>query len=100
MNQAFFMKQRAATPGRTRRGEIEHPECPVEQSVRGRDDAAKAHRVRFAWDQPAAHDGTTLVADDHGLRVLAPSEATLTRAVQRLARRFAGRIVLRAPAVR
>jgi hypothetical protein len=100
MHQAFFTKQRAATPGHTRRGEIEHPECPIEQSVRGRDDAAKAHLARFAGEQRAAHDGTTLLADDHGLRVLARSEAALTRAVQRLARRFAGRIVLRAPAVR
>jgi hypothetical protein len=100
MDQAYFTRPRATTPGRTRRGEIAHPECPIEQSVRGRDDATRTQLARFAWERPAARAGSTLVADDQGLRVLARCEATLSRAVQPLARRFAGRIVLRSPAVR
>lgn len=100
MHLAHFSKRRATTAGHVRRGEIAHPECPIEQSVRGRDDATKGQLTRFAWERPTAHDGVVFVADDHGLRVLAACEATLTRAVQPLARRFAGRIVLRAPAIR
>lgn len=100
MNLAFLIKGRAATGKRARRGAIAHAECPIEQSVRGRDDATKAQLARFAWVRPTPHDGVTLVPDDHGLRVLAPCEATLTQAVQALARRFAGRIMLRSPGVR
>ncbi len=100
MDLAFFTKRRAALPGRARRGEIEHPECPIEQSVRGRDDAAKAQLARFAWERPNGDDGTAFVADDHGLRVLARCEAALAKAVQPLKRRFAMRILLRPPTVR
>jgi hypothetical protein len=100
MDQAYLTKPWPTTPKRTRRGEIAHPECPIEQSVRGRDDAAKAQLARYAWERPAPRDGTTFVADDHGLRVLAHCEATLARAVRMLSRRFAGSIVLRSPAVR
>lgn len=100
MHPALFTKQRTATPGRMRRGEIAHPECPIEQSLRGRDDATRARLARFAWERTTGRGGATLIADDHGLRVLARCEATLAEAVRPLSRRFAGRIVLRAPAIR
>ena len=99
MDLAFFTKNRAAAV-RARRGPIPHPECPIEQSVRGRDDATRAQLTCFAYEWPTAYAGAAFVTDDHGLRVLARCEVTLSQAIERLTRRFDGRLVLRPPAVR
>ena len=98
MDLAFFTKNRAAAV-RARRGPIPHPECPIEQSVRGRDDATRAQLARLVRVATCLR-GATFYADDHGLRVLARCEVTLSQAIERLTRRFDGRLVLRPPAVR
>jgi hypothetical protein len=98
MSIEMLAKRRQAP--RTRRGEIAHPQCPIEQTLRGRDDAASAQLAQYAWQPATAPEGSVFVADHQGLRVLATSEGVLVRAVDEIARRFAGRVVARPPAVR
>ena len=94
-------EKRRETPARSpRRGELAHPECPIEQRLRGRDAATKARFAQLAWRRDGAPEGALLVDEHDGLRVLAPSESVLTRAVARIVRGLAGRVVDYPPAVR
>lgn len=100
MDLGIFARGKGSTAAGTRRGELAHPECPIEQTVRGRDDATKARLTRFAWQQATACEGAVYVRDDHGLHVLARCETTLFQATEPLATLFRERVVLRPPAVR
>ena len=100
MDLAYLLKRRTTTAAAARRGELAHPEYPIEQTVRGRDNATKAELARFALRRTIDLHGAMLAADDHGVRVLARCEATLSGAVAPLTKLFAQRIALRPPAVR
>lgn len=100
MNPELFSKRRHVVAPRLRRGELAHPECPIEQTLRGRDDATRARLAQLAWRSDGAPEGSKFVADRHGLRVLASSEAVLSDAIGKIAARLGASVIVRAPVIR
>ena len=84
----------------SRRGQLAHSEYPIEQSLRGRDDATRARLTELAWRSDAAPQGSKFVADPLGLRVLALSERALNQAVRKIAAPFGAHVIVRAPVIR
>jgi hypothetical protein len=61
-----------------------HPEYPIEQTVRWRQEQTRAALLREAWRRRSKPDEALYVADYDGLRILAPTERTLEHAVTSL----------------
>ena len=100
MHTALLEHPRVAMAERAHRPGLLHPECPIEQTVRGVDEDAKARLARLAWHRSAGPDDARFVVEHDRVRVLARSEGTLARAVARIVRGLEGRVTVRPPAVR
>ena len=77
-----------------------HPDCPIEQTLRGDDAEAQGQLIQEPWSQSNRSDGTLFVADYDGLRLLGRSEEALNSAVELLKGRFGQRLVVDVPSVR
>jgi predicted membrane GTPase involved in stress response len=78
-----------------------HPECPIEQSVRGSEPAVQAQLLQEIWRQHwYIDDGALLVAEPKCLRVLARTEGGLRVPVEAMRRRYGDRLVVEPPSVR
>ena len=78
-----------------------HPECPIEQSVRGSGPDVQAQLLQEIWRQHwYIDDGALLVAEPSCLRVLARTEGGLRAPVEALRRRYGGGVVVEPPSVR
>ena len=78
-----------------------HPECPIEQSVRGSEPGVHAQLLQEIWRQHwYIDDGALLVAEPKGLRVLARTEGGLRAPVEALRRRYGDGLVIDPPSVR
>jgi hypothetical protein len=90
-----------AGPVTRRAVSLMHPECPIEQSLRGVDDRAQRELQQEIWHGTSfIADGALLVADPKCLRVLARTERALAGPVGALRQRYGKRIVVEPPAVR
>ena len=90
-----------ARPAARRWLSLMHPECPIEQSLRGAHAAAQRELLQEIWHGPSfIEDGALLVADPKCLRVLARTERALAGPVGALRQRYGSRIVVEPPAVR
>ena len=78
-----------------------HPECPIEQAVRGGDAGVQAQLLQEIW-RPHwyVEDGAQLVAEPGRLRVLARTESGLQAPVDALQRRYGERVIVEPPSVR
>jgi len=99
MNPILLRKSRPS-PSVSRGHSMIHPECPIEQTLRSDDAGTRDQLMQEPWSHKNRPDGTLFIADYHGLRLLARSEAALDAAVVPLQRRFEGRLVLDALSVR
>jgi hypothetical protein len=61
-----------------------HPEYPIEQAVRCKEQRTRAALVQEAWRQESRPDEALYVADRHGLRILGATERVLKHAVANL----------------
>ena len=78
-----------------------HPECPIEQSVRGSEPDVQAQLLQEIWRQHwYIDDGALLVAEPKCLRVLARTEGGLRAPVEALRRRYGDGVVVEPPSVR
>ena len=78
-----------------------HPECPIEQTVRGCDAAVQGQLMQEIWRQHAyVDDGALVVAEPGCLRVLARSEEALRPPVEALQCRYGEVLAVEPPAVR
>ena len=77
-----------------------HPEYPLEQAFGSDDPMTQQQLMQQVSRGTPEPDHTLLVADYNGLRVLARSEAALSRVADVLRRRFGQTLVVGAPAVR
>jgi len=78
-----------------------HPECPVEQAIRSDDPAVQAALLREIWRRHSfIGEGTLLVADPKGLRVLARTEGALRGPVDTLSREHGHRLIVEPQSVR
>jgi hypothetical protein len=100
MHTGLFERRRIAMAERAHRPGLFHPECPIEQTLRGLDEGAKARLTQHAWREAAAPEDALLVAEHYRVRVLARSEQALARVVARIVRGLEDRIQVRPPAVR
>lgn len=100
MHTGLFERRRIAMAERAHRPGPFHPECPIEQTLRGRDEGAKARLTQLAWREAAAPEDAVLVAEHDRVRALARSESALARVVARIVQGLGGRIDVRPPAVR
>ena len=90
-----------ARPATRRALALMHPECPIEQSLRGADDNAQRELQQEIWKAPTFIEaGALLVADPKSLRVLARTERALAGPVGALRQRYGSAIVVEPPAVR
>ena len=90
-----------ARPATRRALALMHPECPIEQSLRGADAGAQRELQQEIWNAPSFIEaGVLLVADPKCLRVLARTERALAEPVGALRRRYGDAIVVEPPAVR
>ena len=76
-----------------------HPEYPIEQAF-GSDDPITQQQLMQQASRGTPEPQTLLVADYNGLRVLARSEAALSRVAEVLRRRFGAMLLVGAPTVR
>jgi hypothetical protein len=88
-----------ANPGR-HPARLMHPECPIEQSVRGRDAPAREALIDEAWRRRSPASATLLVGDHRGLRILAPTEPALALALGELVLRHGEGLIVEPPTVR
>jgi hypothetical protein len=95
-----LLRNARPSPGVARRHSLLHPECPIEQTLRGNDNETRGQLVREPWSHKIRPDGTLFVADHSGLRLLARSERALDGAVEPLQHRFGARLTVNAPSVR
>jgi len=95
-----LLRNARPSPGVARRHSLLHPECPIEQTLRGNDSETQGQLMREPWSHKIRPDGTLFVADHSGLRLLARSERSLEAAVEPLKRRFGTRLTVNAPGVR
>ena len=100
MQTRLLERRRIAMAERAHRPGPFHPECPIEQTLRGVDDGARARLTQLAWQEAATPEDAVLVAEHDRVRALARSEPALARVVTRLVRGLEGRVHVRAPAVR
>ena len=93
---------RLAARNEFRRGaSMLHPECPIEQSVRGSEPAVQAQLLQEIWRQHwYIDDGALLVAEPSCLRVLARTEGGLRAPVDALRQRYGDGVVVEPPSVR
>jgi predicted membrane GTPase involved in stress response len=78
-----------------------HPECPIEQALRGADDRAQRALQQEIWNAPSfVETDALLVADPKCLRVLARTERALAGPVDALRQRYGSTLVVEPPAVR
>jgi hypothetical protein len=83
------------------RASMLHPECPVEQAIRSADPAVQAALLQEIWRrQSFIGEGTLLVADPKGLRVLARTEGALHGPVDKLSREYGHALIVEPPSVR
>jgi len=90
-----------ARPATRRALSLMHPECPIEQSLRGADAGTQHALQQEIWHGSSfIADGALLIADPKCLRVLARTERALAGPVGKLRQRYAGKLVVEPPAVR
>ena len=78
-----------------------HPECPIEQTVRGRSAPVQAQLLQEIWRRHSfIADGALLVAEPGCLRVLARTERALDAPVGALRQRYGGDVVVEPASVR
>lgn len=77
-----------------------HPEHPVEQMVRCKQERARAALLHEAWRQRSRPDEALYVADYHGLRILAPTERVLKHAVCCLQVTYGHALIVEPPSIR
>lgn len=88
------------TPPRRTIG-LMHPECPIEQAVRGADaDAQRLLQREIRHRRSFIADGAFFVADPKCLRVLARTERALAAPVARLRERYGSAVIVEPPGVR
>jgi hypothetical protein len=91
----------AARPESRRAATMLHPECPIEQTVRGRSTPVRAQLLQEIWRRHSfIADGALLVAEPNCLRVLARTERALRAPVESLRQRYGGNVVLESASVR
>jgi predicted membrane GTPase involved in stress response len=78
-----------------------HPECPVEQTVRGRVAPVQAQLLQEIWRRHSfIADAAMFVAEPNCLRVLARTERALAAPVEALRRRYGADVVVEPASVR
>jgi predicted membrane GTPase involved in stress response len=78
-----------------------HPECPIEQTVRGRAAPVQAQLLQEIWRRHSfIADAAMLVAEPNCLRVLARTERALAAPVEALRRRYGADVVVEPASVR
>jgi predicted membrane GTPase involved in stress response len=93
---------RLAARGEFRRGAaMLHPECPIEQTVRGHAAPVQAQLLQEIWRRHSfIADAAMLVAEPNCLRVLARTERALAAPVEALRGRYGADVVVEPAAVR
>ena len=80
---------------------LAHPECPIEQPMKGAHAHVQAALLGEAWRRhPPAGEGAMIVAEADGVRVLGRSEGALRPVVEAFRERFGDDVVVGAPRVR
>jgi predicted membrane GTPase involved in stress response len=78
-----------------------HPECPIEQTVRGSNASVQAQLLQEIWRSHSfIRDGALLVAQPNCLRVLARTERALRAPVESLRERYGSELVVEPASVR
>jgi hypothetical protein len=77
-----------------------HPECPIEQTLRGRTPQVREALLEEAWRRRPPGSHTLYVGDHRGLRILARSESSLALATAELAVRYGEALIVEPPMVR
>jgi hypothetical protein len=91
---------RAPAPESRHPARLMHPECPIEQTLRGRTPQVREALVEEAWRRRPAESSVLYVGDHRGLRILARCEATLALARAELVLRHGDGLVVEPPMVR
>jgi hypothetical protein len=77
-----------------------HPEYPIEQTVRCRQEQTRAALLQEAWRRRSSADDSLYVADYDGLRILAPTEGALQHAVATLENTYGNALVVEPLSIR
>jgi predicted membrane GTPase involved in stress response len=77
-----------------------HPECPIEQMLRGRTPQVREALVEEAWRRRPPESHVLYIGDHRGLRILARSECALAMAIAELAVRYGEGLEAEPPTVR
>jgi len=87
--------------GAVRGPTLMHPEFPIEQMLRSKDETVQGQLSQEIWRQRLVRGGDTLyVPVSYGLRVFARNEDALQSAVAALCVRFGGALIVELPSVR
>ncbi|HSU44099.1 MAG TPA: hypothetical protein VLN42_07760 [Casimicrobiaceae bacterium] len=98
---ARLLSRLAARAELRRAAAMLHPECPIEQTVRGRSAPVQAQLLQEIWRRHSfIADGALLVAEPGCLRVLARTERALDAPVGALRQRYGGDVVVEPASVR
>jgi hypothetical protein len=91
---------RAPAPDSRHPRRLMHPECPIEQTLRGRTPQVRDALLEEAWRRRPRRAQVHYLGDHRGLRILAHTEATLALATAELALRYGEALIAEPPSVR